>query len=427
MLPASSKGYRQAVLQPHNDSMHSAIVLQHWLAAACPFIHRARLRALLSAVEALLHGQRLTLSDLGRHLPGVESARHAIKRVDRLLGNDHLHGERCAIYRALATRLLAEQGRPIILVDWSNLAPIGGRQKHVTLKAALSVRGRAITLYEEVHTLAVQNRASVHRRFLERLAGVIPPHCRPVIISDAGFRGPWFEAVAARGWDWLGRVRGVVHYRLDDGECWQAVSTLHASATPVARSIGRVRLGRRGGGTRATLVLVRKYVRGRGRPRRGRSRAAQAGRRRHKEPWLLATSLSTRVHHPERLVALYARRMQIELTFRDDRGRRFGWQLDHSGSRTIERRQVLLLIAALATLMSWLAGLVAEREQRARAVHGGFCRARRTHSTVFTGRHALRRAPPWLTGEALVSILAVLPLALMLTADFLTDSVCGET
>lgn len=426
MLPSGLKGHCQAVLHSDNDSMHTAIVLQCWLAEACPFIHARRLQTLLLAVEALVQGQRLTLSDLGRHLPGAGSARHGIKRIDRLLGNRHLHAERCAIYRALAARLLAEQSRPIVLVDWSDLAPIGGRQKHVMLKAALSVQGRAITLHEEVHTLAAQNRASVHRRFLERLASILPAHCRPVIVSDAGFRGPWFEAVEAQGWDWLGRVRGVVHYRTEGAKHWQAVSTLHASATPVARSIGAVRLGKRRR-TRATLVLVRKYVRGRGRPRRGRSSAAKEGRKRHKEPWLLASSLSTRVYRPERLVALYSRRMQIELTFRDDKGCRFGWQLDYSGSRTVERRQVLLLIAALATLVAWLAGLAAERDSRAQAVHGGSSRARRTHSTVFTGRQALRRAPPWLTDEALESILALLPLALMFTADFLIDSSCGET
>ena len=77
--------------------------------------------------------------------------------------------------------------------------------------------------------------------------------------------------------------------------------------------------------------------------------------------------------------------------------------------------------------MAWLAGLAAERAQRAQAVHGGSSRTQRTHSTVFTGRHALKRAPPWLSEESLESVLTLLPLSLMLTADFLTDSISGET
>ena len=406
--------------------MHASILLQRWLAGACPFIHRRRLDALLLAVDALVHGRRLTLSELGRHLPGAGSARHGIKRLDRLLGNGHLHRERVRVYRAIAAHVLADQIRPVVLVDWSDLAPVAGRQTHLVLKAALAVQGRAITLYEEVHTRSAYNGAGVHRRFLERLATVLPVHCRPIVVSDAGFKGPWFEAVERHGWDWLGRVRGLVHHSTDAGASWAPASALHPTATAKARAIERVALGKRRG-TAATLVLVSKYVRGRGRPHRGNGSAAKAGRRRHKEPWLLATSLPASVYRPERIVALYARRMQIELTFRDDKGPRFGWALDYSGTRSVERRQVLLLIAALATLAAWLAGLAAEREGRARAVHGGGSGGRRTHSTVFTGRQVLVREPPWLTGEKPEAVWGWLPLVLMLTAEFLFDSVCGET
>ena len=27
------------------------------------------------------------------------------------------------------------------------------------------------------------------------------------MVTDAGFRGPWFRDVEARGWDWVGRIR----------------------------------------------------------------------------------------------------------------------------------------------------------------------------------------------------------------------------
>ena len=47
MLPSGLKGHCQAVLHTDNDSMHTAIVLQRWLAEACPFIHRRRLSSLL--------------------------------------------------------------------------------------------------------------------------------------------------------------------------------------------------------------------------------------------------------------------------------------------------------------------------------------------------------------------------------------------
>ena len=36
---------------------------------------------------------------------------------------------------------------------------------------------------------------------------VLPEGCRPIVVTDAGFRGPWFRDVEALGWDWVGRIR----------------------------------------------------------------------------------------------------------------------------------------------------------------------------------------------------------------------------
>ncbi|PXX97511.1 IS4 family transposase, partial [Halomonas sp. LBP4] len=41
----------------------------------------------MAAVQALLDGQRLGLTALGRHLPGDTALKLAIKRIGRLLGN----------------------------------------------------------------------------------------------------------------------------------------------------------------------------------------------------------------------------------------------------------------------------------------------------------------------------------------------------
>ena len=58
------------------------ILLHRWLCATCPFMHAARLSALLLAVGALLDGQRFTLIDLGRHVSGQARAKHGIKRIE---------------------------------------------------------------------------------------------------------------------------------------------------------------------------------------------------------------------------------------------------------------------------------------------------------------------------------------------------------
>ena len=67
--------------------MHALRILQQRLRRDCPQIHLKRLCALVSCVTAALHGQRITLTELGRALPSQARVKHNIKRVDRLLGN----------------------------------------------------------------------------------------------------------------------------------------------------------------------------------------------------------------------------------------------------------------------------------------------------------------------------------------------------
>ncbi|ECS1978144.1 IS4 family transposase, partial [Salmonella enterica subsp. enterica serovar Typhimurium var. 5-] len=58
--------------------------------ALAPF-HKNRQNALLDATLALINGASLTLTSLGRYLPGAAQVKNKIKRVDRLLGNESLH------------------------------------------------------------------------------------------------------------------------------------------------------------------------------------------------------------------------------------------------------------------------------------------------------------------------------------------------
>jgi hypothetical protein len=54
--------------------------------------------------DAAVSGAALTLSDLGRGLPGRISIKHNIKRIDRLLGNQALHREMPQVHEALVQK-----------------------------------------------------------------------------------------------------------------------------------------------------------------------------------------------------------------------------------------------------------------------------------------------------------------------------------
>jgi hypothetical protein len=278
----------------------------------------------------------------------------------------------------------------VLLIDW---AACGPGHRWLLLRAAVPLGGRAVPVYEEVHPLRRYNSPRTHRRFLARLRAVLPATCCPILITDAGFRGPWFREVERYGWDWIGRVRNQVKYRLtsaaDDG-AWAPTQSLYPAAMPRPRHLGRALLGRRQSYA-CELYLVRQYRRGPGRPRKAHGQGATARRCRklHKDPWLLATSLPHVAGAARRVVKLYALRMKIEQGIRDTKDARWGFALRYARSRRAERLEVLLLLAALGTLACWIAGLVADAHHWRRHFQVNTVRRRAVLSTVFVGRQVL--------------------------------------
>ena len=177
-------------LQFSGDPMHTVKVLNKLVHQSVPSIHCVRLNTLMVSIEALTQGARASVTSLGRGLNGKVYDKHKIKRVDRLLSNDHLYHERHGIYSALIRQLLKSLPEPIITIDWS---PLCADQSWQLLRAAVPVGGRALTLYEEIHPQSKLGNRKIQNRFLDQLASMIPPLCRPIIVADMWFgcvRGP---------------------------------------------------------------------------------------------------------------------------------------------------------------------------------------------------------------------------------------------
>ena len=368
--------------------MHVLRVLDQWFERNCQFVHRARTKALLNTVGGLLQGGRLTLTHLGRSLQGTAFTKHKIKAVDRLLGNEGLHRQRLDIYRSMAHAVLAGTKRPVLIVDWSDFEP---GHKWLMLKAAVAVRGRAVTIYEEAHRLSSYNSPGTHRRFLRRLAQVVPCDCSPIVVTDAGFRGPWFREVSKLGWDFVGRVRNRIKCTPAEEEHWRYTTSLYRQATTRIRHLGQWWLSTK------RPYLVRLYLakmpsRGRGRPLKSHTKTKTPARSRkaYTEPWLLATSLDHTPGMTKTVMNLYRKRMQIEETFRDLKDDRWGFGLALARSRHRKRREMLLLIAALATWALWLLGLAARARRWQRHFQANTESRRDVLSVVFLGRELLR-------------------------------------
>jgi hypothetical protein len=181
--------------------MHAISFLSRWLGDFTVVGHRARAMALRKAVQSLILSGKLSLTHLGRHRRGSAHVKHHIKSIDRLLGNAHLHDERDGIYRTIAATLLGNNRSPVLVVNWSDFEP--GHQ-WAMIKAAVPVGGHAVTIYERVFPFKRYNSPGAHREFLHALKRVLQERCCPIVVTDAGFRGPWFPMSRrsdGTGWD----------------------------------------------------------------------------------------------------------------------------------------------------------------------------------------------------------------------------------
>jgi len=375
--------------------MHAASsVLQKCFADVFRQMHVRRVQVLLGAVMALLSCRRLVLMDLARAWPGAERVRAPLKRLDRLLSNGHLAAERTELYRHMARWLIGGR-EAVIVVDWSTLK--ADESWHL-LRAALAVGGRTMTIYEEVHSQRKQQSPGVHRRFLERLQQLLPAGCRPIIVTDAGFRCPWFRQVERLGWHWVGRVRNRVYVKLSETSPWQLTANLLESRARL-RQFGAVQLVREEP-LQCQMVRYRQARHGRKhRTVRGdvsQERSSREAARAQREPWLLAYSNSLQAAQAMRIVTLYRQRMQIEESFRDLKCDRYGCAFKHSLTRRAARLSILLLLHAMASFLAWVQGCAQERRQRTLHCVVRLHEERRHYSAVRIGWESLRRGkPPW--------------------------------
>jgi len=233
------------------------------------------------------------------------------------------------------------------------------------LRGSLVAKGRALSVYEEVFSLQYENSEKAHQLFLQNLKQVLPGTCRPILVTDAGFYNSWFRLVLKQGWDYVGRIRGNVCYRLDTHTDWEYYSDSIEKATEQGQSLGcgivsktdsietflyLIKLSRK------ERIRLNKYK------KKGQSKKDKVYAKSANEPWLLASSLNG-TDTSFQPFTIYYKRMQIEQNFRDLKSSQYGFSFEHAYSKSIERIQVLLMIAMLATLIVYLTGFLAENKR----------------------------------------------------------------
>jgi hypothetical protein len=156
------------------------------------------------------------------------------------------------------------------------------------------------------------------------------------VLADRGFGDQKLYALLQTlGWDFVIRFRGVIQVESADGERKPAAKWLPPSGR--ATMIRGARVTR----TRAKVPAV-----------------VVVHAPRMKEAWCLATTLSDA--KAADIVKLYGRRFTIEETFRDQKNLRFGLGLSATHIGSTDRRDRLLLLAAIAQALLTLLGAAGE-------------------------------------------------------------------
>jgi len=370
--------------------MHAVRLLQTMTEKSCPSVHKKRSNCLFDVVGSLVDGGQLWISALGRNLRNQTTAKHNIKKVDCLVGNEKLHRDRLVYYKHLAAVLIGARQHPIIIIDWS---PINGDCDHNFLRASVTGLGRTLTIYEEVHELKYYANNKVHESFLKKLSEIIPNGCCPVVVTDAGFRNPWFKHIVDLGWDFIGRLRHNTYVQIGSEATWQGATSLHSLATATPKHLGYATVAKANPMDMNMYIMSGKKKDRVKKTRNGKkcqSSNSKKYEKSAKEPWVIITSLSHGHATAKKVMKIYKLRMQIEESFRDLKDKRYGFRLPESGTKHVMRLENLLLIALLATFAIWLAGQVAINNKWHYQLQANTVRHKSVLSIAFIGLQVLR-------------------------------------
>jgi hypothetical protein len=368
--------------------MHAEKLLHKLLDNA---IHQKRIGVLTEIVESVIHTKQLSLTAVGRGLSSKIQERSGISKVNGVLANEYYQKDYGIFYECMTQWIIGGSKRPEIIVDWTKMPGLNW----YALRASLAVGSRALTLYEEVHSGKKNGNHQVHKKFLKKIKGMLSEDCKPIIVTDAGFKNPWFKEVLALGWDFVGRVRGLQQYQ-EEG-VYRPCSHLFKQANGIPESLGSKILTKQNP-LKANFYIIRdKLKRRKNRTKKGtvsKHKDSIAQGKAHREPWLLVSSLTGR-WAAKKVIGIYRRRMTIEEAFRDLKSSRYGLGFGESKTLKHKRFIVWLLIAALAMLIAWIAGYIAEKIGLHYQFQANSIKKRRVLSFFYLGCQVIRKKLKW--------------------------------
>lgn len=327
-------------------------------------LHAKQVESLVHGVLGVLYSLRLGSAGMGRAMAGERgvSPKHAIKQMDRLIGNTKISMD--VGFVCLIEYLVAMREKIVVSLDWTEF----DRDNHSVIAVNLITKhGRATPLvWRTVLSSKLKQKRNRHERdVLKLLKRHLPLDVAVIVLADRGFADTKFHAFIEKdlGWDFVIRMRENVFVTTQDGRYFKVRDGVPRNGRIVEYQSAFVTAKKAFTGA---VVCVKK--------------------RKMKEAWSLATSLKGQ---KEGVVKLYSRRFTCEENFRDLKDDRFGLGLKETRVSTPERRDRLLLISAIATILLTLLGKAGEKAGYDRMLRANTV-TNRTHSLFRQGREYIK-------------------------------------
>jgi hypothetical protein len=298
-------------------------------------LHARRVLSLANSVVGVLDAAVLSVHAIGRgyaHATGGNE-KHGVKQTDRLLSNRGV--DTWSLFSPWASFVVGERKAVVVALDWTEF----DTDDHATLAGYLiTSHGRATPLiWMTVRKSTLEGQRNDYEyRVIERLHECLGAGVSITLLADRGFGDQkLYRLLQTLGWDFIIRFRSGIQVEAADGTRKTAGDWVPANGR--ATMLRGARVTRTRAEVPAVVIVHAKNM---------------------KEAWCLATTLSER--KAADVVKLYGRRFTIEETFRDQKNLRFGLGLSATHIGSADRRDRMLLLAAIAQALLTLLGAAGE-------------------------------------------------------------------
>lgn len=313
--------------------------IMRWFDKEFQGVRRSRRTTMAHIVAAAARMKGVGVLALGRAMEGPTIAKHRIKRVDRFLANEQLEAHE--ICKTLFDVLRGQDKAPIVLVDWTD------RHHFEQLVFSIAKDGRSMPFYAVTIQSTHFNdetqgtKIAAEKQALEQFRLLCPHDVTPIIIADRGFGNErWIADVTKWGWHFVQRLSRT-HY-LETQHHIGMLTELGIRKGSLPKDWGWGVMGDKAEENKTRFHLVSVYA------------------REANEPWYLITNIGD--IEPERVAALYTKRMWTEAMFRDLKNRHRGLGMDEVKLSTVERTEVHFIIVMLAYILLCAYGAFAEAQ-----------------------------------------------------------------